>query len=217
VFAELRGLAPSDVALGADFFTIGGDSFRAGRCVGALRGAFALPLQVADLYQHRSVAAMARMLHVAATEHGLHQTTSGRLQHADGAATNVVLEPARQPFSPCAPAALAVQALPLAIFIPCLRICTWILFTFFLSVLDTNILPNVSNIVKGVFLLVLAGIVANIARKLVLPLLGIAVKWAVIGRYREGDYPTYGQYYLRWWLVDQSLRIAGFGFFKWHK
>ncbi|MFI4973938.1 MAG: Pls/PosA family non-ribosomal peptide synthetase [Caulobacterales bacterium] len=29
----------------------------------------------------------------------------------------------------------------------------------------------------------------------------ILVKWAVIGRYRAGDYPLWGLYFFRWWLV----------------
>lgn len=31
--------------------------------------------------------------------------------------------------------------------------------------------------------------------------LSIVVKWLVIGRYRAGDYPLWGGYYFRWWLV----------------
>lgn len=38
-------------------------------------------------------------------------------------------------------------------------------------------------------------------------LLGIALKWTVIGRYKAGRYPVWGLYYFRWWLVTrfQSL------------
>ncbi|WP_062221632.1 Pls/PosA family non-ribosomal peptide synthetase [Aureimonas sp. D3] len=32
-------------------------------------------------------------------------------------------------------------------------------------------------------------------------LLSIVVKWVVIGRYKAGDYPLWGSYYLRWWFV----------------
>lgn len=32
-------------------------------------------------------------------------------------------------------------------------------------------------------------------------LASILVKWVVIGRYKAGDYPLWGSYYLRWWFV----------------
>ncbi|MBC7492591.1 MAG: hypothetical protein H7241_09130, partial [Novosphingobium sp.] len=31
--------------------------------------------------------------------------------------------------------------------------------------------------------------------------LSVVVKWLVIGRYRAGDYPLWGGYYFRWWLM----------------
>ncbi|WP_242095766.1 Pls/PosA family non-ribosomal peptide synthetase [Sphingomonas sp. CROZ-RG-20F-R02-07] len=36
-------------------------------------------------------------------------------------------------------------------------------------------------------------------------LLSIAVKWIVIGRYKAGDYPLWGGYYFRWWLVRRVI------------
>lgn len=42
-------------------------------------------------------------------------------------------------------------------------------------------------------------------------------RWVVIGKYREGVYPTFGGYYLRWWFVDQMLALGGRGCFMWNK
>jgi len=47
-------------------------------------------------------------------------------------------------------------------------------------------------------LMLLEGIVRFIAL--------FALKWFLIGRYREGSYPIYGTYYLRHWLVDFAAR-----------
>jgi len=33
--------------------------------------------------------------------------------------------------------------------------------------------------------------------------LALAAKWTLIGRYRAGDHPLWGGYYIRWWLVQQ--------------
>lgn len=47
-----------------------------------------------------------------------------------------------------------------------------------------------------------------------LPLLGIACKWIVIGKYRAGSYNLFSLYYLRWWFVDQVLQTLGRGAFR---
>ena len=36
----------------------------------------------------------------------------------------------------------------------------------------------------------------------------VAFKWLVIGRFRPGDYPLWGSYYFRWWLVRRVLSIV---------
>ena len=33
------------------------------------------------------------------------------------------------------------------------------------------------------------------------------VKWLVIGRYRAGDYPLWGGYYFRWWLMRRFTDV----------
>lgn len=35
----------------------------------------------------------------------------------------------------------------------------------------------------------------------------IGAKWLIIGRMKEGDYPLWGSYYFRWWLVKTLLRL----------
>lgn len=42
-------------------------------------------------------------------------------------------------------------------------------------------------------------------------MLHIVGKWAFIGRYRQGVYPVYGTYYMRWWLVHRMQVKARFG------
>ena len=45
------------------------------------------------------------------------------------------------------------------------------------------------------------------------PLSAIVFKWVVLGRLQAGSYPLWGQYYLRWFLVEQVTKIAGLGIF----
>ncbi len=35
----------------------------------------------------------------------------------------------------------------------------------------------------------------------------VAIKWLVIGRMKEGDYPLWGSYYFRWWFVKTMQRL----------
>jgi non-ribosomal peptide synthetase-like protein len=39
-------------------------------------------------------------------------------------------------------------------------------------------------------------------------LLGIACKWLILGKAKEGDYPLWGAYYFRYWLVNTILRLV---------
>jgi len=41
----------------------------------------------------------------------------------------------------------------------------------------------------------------------VTPLVFVAIKWIVIGRYRAGRYPIWSGYYLRWWFVDVMRKM----------
>lgn len=39
-------------------------------------------------------------------------------------------------------------------------------------------------------------------------LCSIAIKWLVIGKMKEGDYPLWGTYYFRWWFVKTLQRVV---------
>ena len=56
--------------------------------------------------------------------------------------------------------------------------------------------------------------VTALTRRLVFPVFAVAFKWIVLGRVKPGVYRLWGQYYLRWWLVDQVLRFSGRGVFR---
>jgi hypothetical protein len=64
--------------------------------------------------------------------------------------------------------------------------------------------------------LMCAIIVARLTARIVAPVTSILFKWLVIGRYKPGTYRMWSTYHLRWWIVNQSLRIAGRGIFAMH-
>jgi non-ribosomal peptide synthetase-like protein len=39
-------------------------------------------------------------------------------------------------------------------------------------------------------------------------LLSIALKWLIVGRFKAGDYPLWGSYYFRWWLVRRIIGVT---------
>ena len=38
--------------------------------------------------------------------------------------------------------------------------------------------------------------------------LNVTIKWLVIGKMKEGDYPLWGNYYFRWWFVKSFQRVV---------
>ncbi|KAK7062500.1 peroxisomal-coenzyme a synthetase [Favolaschia claudopus] len=52
--------------------------------------------------------------------------------------------------------------------------------------------------------------------RIISPISAIIFKWLVIGRYKPGTYRVWSTYYLRYWIVNQALRISGRGLFSMH-
>ncbi|KAJ7700217.1 hypothetical protein B0H14DRAFT_3651598, partial [Mycena olivaceomarginata] len=59
-------------------------------------------------------------------------------------------------------------------------------------------------------------VVARLTTRIVAPITAILFKWLVIGKYKPGTYRMWSTYHLRWWIVNQSLRISGRGIFSMH-
>jgi hypothetical protein len=88
---------------------------------------------------------------------------------------------------------------------------------FLTNAIQSSWRPGDQHFALGALIMVAAGMLTAFLRQLLVPLLGILLKWVIIGKYRAGVYPTFSGYYLRWWLVDQLLMLGGRGCFGWHK
>jgi len=55
---------------------------------------------------------------------------------------------------------------------------------------------------------VLAGAASVVGYVPLACLLVVAVKWLVIGRFCAGEYPLWGFYYLRFWVVKKLVEAA---------
>ncbi|BDA51313.1 probable peroxisomal-coenzyme A synthetase at N-terminal half [Coccomyxa sp. Obi] len=211
VFAEILGLPQDEVSVLGDFFLLGGDSLRAGRCIAALRKEFGVELKVGDLYQRRTPERLAEHLGPAGSAAGA--AAPGRV--IAGYAPPEHLCTAR---SNTSAAALVLQALPVVVAWPVKRICTWYFFAWVLGCLRQSIeySGGPGGVIIGALLLILSLYITIAARAIAAPLLGLAVKWLIVGRTRPGAYPLWGSYYLRRMLSHHLLAIGGRGVFEWH-
>ena len=101
---------------------------------------------------------------------------------------------------------LITQILPLGVLFPLRRLLMWFVIAW-------SWLFFMKQGVHRFPALLLAIFVTRLVRGFVLPLLGVVCKWVIIGKYRPGRYPLFGAMYLKWWIVEQLLRILGRGFF----
>ena len=102
---------------------------------------------------------------------------------------------------------MIIQLLPTLVFYPLRKVSVW----FFISypwVIFMNM--GMSRFLS----LVGAIIIARVVMSIIFPLVSIALKWIIVGKYRPGKYPLWGSMYIRWWLVEQIIIIAGKGIYQ---
>jgi hypothetical protein len=188
-----------------DFFERGGDSLAGGRLIARVRKECGAPLTAAAIFSCRTVATLAAAVDTHASPPGAGVPDGTVLAKDEGGPSDSCwIPPARSQDSPIP---LALQALPFLVFHPVRRTVGWSLFVYLLVRL-WQVAPG--GRIAAFFFAVL---LTRMATAVVLPLIGIASKWAIVGRYAEGRYPLWGGYYLRWWIADQLRAICGRGVF----
>ncbi|CZR40482.1 uncharacterized protein FPRO_05382 [Fusarium proliferatum ET1] len=198
-FAEVLSLPPADIPCDADFFSLGGDSLRAGRLLSMLRTEFCISLPITAVFNGGTVTSIAvhidRMLDCKTDESDQPSAIVGCTDTCSS--TNPFL--------------MTLQLFPLVIFYPLRRAIQWTIF--FVTLAHSQKLPT-NHSLPGRFLnLTVSMLIARIIMGFVSPIIGIICKWLIIGRYREGLYPMWGMYHTRWWLVQKIVAICGKGFF----
>ncbi|EXK27290.1 hypothetical protein FOMG_16109 [Fusarium oxysporum f. sp. melonis 26406] len=198
-FAEVLSIPPADIPRDADFFSLGGDSLRAGRLLSTLRTEFSISLPITAVFNGGTVTSIAahidKMLHSKTDESDQPSAIVGCTETCSSA----------NPFL------MILQLFPLIIFYPLRRAVQWTIF--FVTLAHSQKLPT-NHSLPGRFLnLTVSMLIARIIMGFVSPIVGIICKWLIIGRYREGLYPMWGMYHTRWWLVQKIVAICGKGFF----
>ncbi|KAM5528319.1 peroxisomal-coenzyme a synthetase [Fusarium oxysporum f. sp. phaseoli] len=199
-FAEVLSIPPSDIPREADFFSLGGDSLRAGRLLSTLRAEFSISLPITAVFNGGTVVSIAAHID---------KTLESKTEES-GQPSAVV--GCTETCSSTNPFLMLLQLFPLVIFYPLRRAVQWTIF--FVSLAHSQKLPT-NHSLPGRFLnLTVSMLIARVIMQFVSPIVGILCKWLIIGRYREGLYPMWGLYHTRWWMVQKIVAICGKGFFS---
>ncbi len=176
--------APLPVSVTADFFDdLGGHSLRAARAVSRARRLPGLAdLSINDLYAAPTIRRLAARL-----------AARGGMNAATPATPFATVD--RRRFLACAIA--QTFALPFVFGFAGLQ---WLLPYLAYVYWASNGLSRLEAAA--------AAAAAFVALPPLLLLGSIAIKWLVIGRTRAGDYPLWGSYYFRWWLVRRVLETV---------
>ncbi|KAJ7034277.1 acetyl-CoA synthetase-like protein [Mycena alexandri] len=111
------------------------------------------------------------------------------------------------------PLSLIIQSIPFVFFYPLKAALTWTILLLTL----TELAPHVNgSFWERMLSLLTAIVVARLSTRIISPVSAIIFKWIVIGKYKPGKYRMWSAYYLRYWIVNQALRISGRGIFSMH-
>jgi len=181
----------ADLSITDDFFDIGGNSLLASLIISELRQqpAFA-GLSVKEMYVRRTIEALAAAVSASAA-------TAAAAVAGGAPADEPSLLPLSRVRTTTRVATGALQLLAVALFF---TVPVWLLN---LSVLYRPLYwdwPTPGLLAFGAAVVLLA--------VPALCLVAVAVKWLVIGRFRAGEYPLWGWYFLRFWVVKRVVETV---------
>lgn len=202
-FASVLNLSPSDIAADADFFDLGGDSLKAGRLLSVVRADFNLHIPIDAIFQHGSTRSLSAYI-----RERIPEGDSRGPQEED----TFIPEGCEETCDSTRWWLMALQLVPMVIFYPMRRAYQWTIFMIFLA--NTQSWATTEYVPGRLLNLAIAILVARLATKAFVPWIGIAAKWLIIGRYKEGLYPMWGSYHTRWWMVQKIVDVCGYGLFS---
>ncbi|POS72287.1 peroxisomal-coenzyme A synthetase [Diaporthe helianthi] len=203
-FASVLSMTAREVPPNGDFFDLGGDSLKAGRLLSVLRAEFNVHIPIDAIFQNSTPDAMSSDIRQRLPDNWDASTQASKEE-------DFIPEGCTETYSSKRPLLMALQLLPMMVFYPIRRAGQWTIFMIFLAA--TQKWRTTQYVPGRLFNLTLAILVARIATKAIAPWIGIAAKWLLIGRYKEGIYPMWGPYHTRWWLVQKIVDICGHGLY----
>ena len=203
IYATLLACSINDITFKSDFFEMGGDSMKAGRLLSILRKELNVRVPISSLFQNSKVKDLCDIVN----EHLSCATAEKRHDHGD-----LPLPGCAETHSSTNPFVMLIQILPIGLLYPMKRALKWTIFLYILSY-SIIIWPLRTTLVQRFINLLLAMTLSKVATQICSPIIAIAIKWIVVGKYKEGMYPMWGPYHMRWWFVQKALSVGGPGFF----
>ncbi|KAI0338447.1 acetyl-CoA synthetase-like protein [Trametopsis cervina] len=222
IVAELLSKDPALICGESDFFLLGGNSLLLGRLAYSIRKETGVSLKVADLFNHSTIQGLATLIdtetiHIMAHASGADDSTVDGFasEKYDGVVFGEEYQDGQYAAgrSQLHPLVLIVQAIPLLFFYPLKAAWNWtvilVMLAFLADYLDHDYWTRAVALIVSI-------LAARLTSRIICPIAAVCVKWIVIGRYKPGLYPMYGNYHLRWWIVNGFIRSSGRGFFALH-
>jgi acetyltransferase-like isoleucine patch superfamily enzyme/acyl carrier protein len=204
IFLELLKLdyIPSTTA---DFFQIGGSSMTASQLASKVRKSFNIACTGAEVFHHSTCQSLVDLIH---SRQGNNSSNMQDQSSVSPSTTNRTFHQATFPAKRLQPEnsffACFVQLVPMFFVFPIWQISRYLLF-FATLLQKSRWFPDLTDRDFTSFLL--AYIIFQMWWVTIAPLVFIAIKWIVIGRYKPGRYAIWSLYYLRWWFVDVCRKL----------
>ena len=223
---EVQGIFEGLLSLGyapspsASFFNLGGSSMLASQLASKIRKVHGIPFSGAEVFHHMTCDAIASLIQdriearsnaghgglKASSQANGYDAEASRMYNIDMDSQGEPLLDTRKLVPEDSVLKRLFQLVPLLVIFPVWQLSRFFLFfSYLLRMLDT--IPGKNNI--GSF--VVTVITFHVLWVSVTPLIFVAIKWIVIGKYKEGRYAIWSSYYLRWWLVDMCRKMFGRG------
>jgi acetyltransferase-like isoleucine patch superfamily enzyme len=196
----------------ANFFHLGGSSLLASQFASQIRKQFDAACSGAEIFSHSSPEEIADMIRKRSSSSNLtiatSDTSSSRDDDASELSDGKVINDHGAPFSSTRlPIKITwwsalVQLIPALVLLPLFQVTRYMLF-FAMLLKSLDVTPGE----RDLWTFVLAYLAFHLCWITVTPLVFVAIKWIVVGKYRKGRYPLYGTVYLRWWFVDVCRQL----------
>lgn len=227
IIAKLLDIDPGSITDDSDFFLLGGNSLLLGRLVYMVRRETDVSLEVSSLFTNSTVAKIAALVDAERgtagnadedfslyniDEKGTGLYSSQNLAHCYEAEGDPAFSAhGQRGRSQTHPFVMFIQAIPFLLFYPLKAAWTWTVIihglAFFAYYIGDSFWERIGALLASI-------VIARLTSRIICPTAAIMFKWLVIGRYRPGKYPMWSNYHLRWWIVNQSLRVSGRGLFS---
>jgi hypothetical protein len=188
----------------ANFFHLGGSSMLASQLASKVRKRFGVACGGSEVFQHATTSELATLIRHRCSEYTDSTGSSTSMDNlgsqdddsttasADSFNPKAVFSVDRLPPQSSLVASI-VQLIPMFLIFPFWQVTRYLLFFCFLLWSIDNV-PGDRDVIR----FVLSYLVYHTLWVTIAPLVFVAIKWIVIGRYKAGRYPIWSGYYLRW-------------------